>query len=186
MSLGILHIVAMWEAKETSMIREQEKKKTGFRVHCRFLSEVLSLSVPHFWMPRYQEIAHWWESWKCARWTLSPARKTNKQKKRLPVSSLPGLSYQHASPSKSVKYQIFAVLPKVSWIEALVLMFGDLWAAAKAVSLCKTCDTVTGGHCQAARLSQRVLCFEDRNWNSEWEHIFTGELDTLVSCVLRV
>lgn len=38
------------------------------------------------------------------------------------------LSYKSACPSKSVRYQIRAAqqLPKVSWIEALVLMFGDL------------------------------------------------------------
>lgn len=49
---------------------------------------------------------------------------TVSSKKKLPVSSLSVMSYPCASPSKSVKYQICAVLPKVSWIGALVLMFG--------------------------------------------------------------
>lgn len=35
-------------------------------------------------------------------------------------------------------------------------MFGELRVAARAVSLCKACDTATGGHCQAGP-SRRVF-----------------------------
>lgn len=148
--------IAMWEAKETSMIKGPKKKIK--------LSVCIADSYQRCWACQFRifgcqdaEIVHWWESWKCAWWTLSPARNKNKTQK-LPVS----VSVCHP-PWKSVKYKIRAVqqLPKVSWTEALVLIFGNLWAAARAVSLSKTCDTVTGGHCQA-ELSQRILllmCF---------------------------
>lgn len=186
MSLGILHIMAMWEAKEISMMRGREReKKTVFLERCRFLSVVLSLSVPHFWILRYREIVHWWEPWKRAWRTLSPARK--KTHKKLPVSFLTGLSYQCSSHSKSVKYQIRAVLPKVSWIEAPVFMFGDLWATARAVSPCKTCNTITGGHCQAG-LSQRVLCFVDRNSStaSECTYSLVNKRHTVILCFMSL
>lgn len=35
-------------------------------------------------------------------------------------------------------------------------MFGELRVTARAVSLCKACDTATGGHCQAGP-SRRVF-----------------------------
>lgn len=148
----------------------KEKKKKGFRERCRFLSEVLSLSVPHFWMQSHRD---------CTLMRIMEMCKKKQHKIYLALLFLV-LSYQSASPSKSVKYQIRAVqqLPKVSRIEALVLMFGDLWAAARAVSLCKTCDTVTGGHCQAG-LSQRCFVFwRQKLTNSEWAHIFAGEWET--------
>lgn len=129
----------------------RKKKKKRFRERCRFLSEALSLSVLQFWMPSY---------WDCTLMRIMEmcmmdvsCNEKQQHHKIYLCLSLP-LLYQ---------YQIRAVwqLPKVSWTEALVLMFGDLWAAARAVSLCKACDTATGGHCQAG-LSQRVLLFVAR------------------------
>ena len=119
---------------------------------------------------RDSQIVHWWESWKCAWWMcLLQEKKIFFFYLRLCLS-LPHLS-------KSVKYQdtCTAAASKISWIAALVLMFGDLSAAARAVSLCKTCDTVTGGHCQAG-LSQRVL--RKKLTNSERGYILTGEWGT--------
>lgn len=144
------------------MIRvERRKKKVSVSVADSY-QEVLSSSVPHFWTPRYLDCTLMRIMELCMM-NVSPARKEEKKKIYLCLClSLPHLS-------KSVKYQdtCRAAASKISWIAALVLMFGDLSAAARAVSLCKTCDTITGGHCQAG-LSQRVL-------RKKLRHIFTGE-----------
>lgn len=159
-SLGILHYTAMWGGQGDQHVRGQEREK---KVSVSVADSYQMCWACHLRIFERQdtEIAHWWESWKCT-WGMSLLQRNTKSTCLCVSVCLP--------PSKSVKYQIRAAqqLPKVSCIEALVLLFGDLWAAARAVSLCKTCDTVTGGHCQAG-LSQRVLRFRDRNSQTERE-----------------
>ena len=144
----------------------EKKKKVSVSVADSY-QEVLSSSVPHFWTPRYLDCTLM-RIMKLCMMNVSPARKDKKKKKEIYLCLC--LSLPHLS--KSVKYQdtCRAAASKISWIAALVLMFGDLSAAARAVSLCKTCDTVTGGHCQAG-LSQRVL--RKKLTNSERGHVFT-------------
>lgn len=88
------------------------------------------------------------------------------------------LSYHLPRLSKSVKYQKLAGLPRVSWIEALAPMCGDLWASARDVPLWKSCDTSTGGHCQAE--SQGVVFGRRKLSNSQWVHVFARH--TVVLC----
>jgi len=125
---------------------KKEKKRRGFRERCRFLSEVLSSSGPHFWMPRYTE-------------RLSPPMRlvemgANKNKQKLPVFSLSGFElsvFPPPTPPPSLPSHLPEICQvsdtcsaskKIRWIEALFL-------PARAVSLCKTRDTVTGGYCWA-------------------------------------
>lgn len=115
---------------------------------------------------RIPRLHTWWKSSVFILNTVSCKQKQNK------TTCLFSLWFWVITLPPPVKYQIRAAqqLPKISWTGALVLIFGDLQAAARAVSLCRTCDTVTWGHCQAG-MSQRVLCYADRNSEtvSEWE-----------------
>lgn len=148
----------------------REKKKKSFRECCRFLSRGAELVSSAFLdaeiLRLYTDENHGNVHDECV----------SCKKRRFFFFYLRlCLSLPHLS--KSVKYQdtCTAAASKISWIAALVLMFGDLSAAARAVSLCKTCDTVTGGHCQAG-LSQRVL--RKKLTNSERGYILTGEWGT--------
>lgn len=140
----------------------REKKKKSFRERCRFLSRGAELVSSAFLdteiLRLYTDENHGTVHDECV---------SCKKRRRKKIYLCLCLSLPHLS--KSVKYQdtCRAAASKISWIAALVLMFGDLSAAARAVSLCKTCDTITGGHCQAG-LSQRVL-------RKKLRHIFTGE-----------
>lgn len=144
------------------------EEKKSFRERCRFLSRGAELVSSAFLdteiLRLYTDENHETVHDEC----VSCKKRQKKKKKEIYLCLC--LSLPHLS--KSVKYQdtCRAAASKISWIAALVLMFGDLSAAARAVSLCKTCDTVTGGHCQAG-LSQRVL--RKKLTNSERGHVFT-------------
>lgn len=152
--------MAMWKAKESSMGRGREKERKKKK---KKYSMSVADSYQKCWPGRFCSL----DAKLVRLYTdenrrnvydgcLLQYKKTNKKKNNTRST--------RSSVCSSHQYQIPAVqqLPKVTPDWSSCSRVGVLWAAARAVSVCKTGDTETGGHCQAG-LSQRVLLLVDRN-----------------------
>ena len=86
MSLSILRYMAMWEAKETGMIRVERRKKK--------FPWALQIPIKRCWARQFRifghgntKMLHWGESWNGAWWMcLLKEKKKKKKKRNLPVS----------------------------------------------------------------------------------------------------